>query len=287
MSNEDHVLGRTVEYPQQYDPSQLRREERSINRLKYGIYDNKLPFVGYDVWHCYEISFLTDNSCPINRVGKLIYPSHSEYIVESKSLKLYLNSFNMTKFGRDVYSCIPNVENIIQRDLSRLLECQVKFKLFEIGIHMKPYNNYFFFFPSERTEFKVFNENPSLLKVSRSNKIHELKFSSDFLRSNCKITHQPDWGDIFIYMKGYDIPEPTSLLQYIVSFRNENHFHEEVVEMIYKRLWDIFIPEELMVGAIYTRRGGIDICPCRATNEHLFDQNLIDIKILTDKLPRQ
>jgi 7-cyano-7-deazaguanine reductase len=283
----DHVLGRTVEYPQQYDPKQLRREERSINRLKYDIHDDNLPFGGFDVWHCYEISFLTNNSCPINKVGKIVYPCESKYIVESKSLKLYLNSFNMTKFGPNIDIAIKTVEDIVKLDLSQFLGCDVKFKLFDTNITGKPYSSFPYYFPSERTEFTVFNEDPSLLQIYEKDSVHELRFNSDFLRSNCKITHQPDWGDIFIHIRGRSVPDTTSLLKYIVSFRNENHFHEEVVEMIYKRLWDIFTPQELMVGAIYTRRGGIDICPCRSTHHHLLDKIMINPYVLPDKLIRQ
>jgi 7-cyano-7-deazaguanine reductase len=107
------------------------------------------------------------------------------------------------------------------------------------------------------------------------------------LRSNCKITHQPDWGSAFIFLEGSVQPTPESLLQYLVSLRHEDHFHEEVCELIYKRLWDSFSPSALMVACLYTRRGGLDICPVRASHTHLLPAALTDINTLSSKLLRQ
>jgi 7-cyano-7-deazaguanine reductase len=101
------------------------------------------------------------------------------------------------------------------------------------------------------------------------------------------VTHQPDWGSAFVHIEGKTLPEPTGLLEYIVSFRNENHFHEEICEMLYKRLWDRFQPEKLMVTCIYTRRGGIDICPSRASHPELLPANLTSSEKLSSKLLRQ
>jgi 7-cyano-7-deazaguanine reductase len=95
------------------------------------------------------------------------------------------------------------------------------------------------------------------------------------LKSNCKVTGQPDWGNIFIAYKAAHTIEPSSLLKYLISFRGENHFHEEIVETVYKRLYDLLAPEELTVVAFYTRRGGIDINPCRTT----------DLKLIPSEFP--
>jgi len=133
--------------------------------------------------------------------------------------------------------------------------------------------------------FEDYNENPRLLRTEAVQS--EEYVSTDFLRSNCKITNQADWGTLFLYYKGSKRLDLTSFCKYVVSFRSENHFHEEVVEMIYKRLWDVLIPDELMVSAIYTRRGGIDICPVRASHSELFEQNLTSASVLCGKLLRQ
>jgi len=279
----DSVLGKKVEYKKQYDPSILVREARSRNRLKYDLHDKSLPFMGYDIWHCYEVNFLTNNNCPINRIGKLKYSCSSKYIVESKSLKLYLNSFNMTQCGKTSMDAEIHIEKTIIRDLSELIQCSVEFRLFDDWNTLRPYENYPFFAPGKSLEFSKFKESPELLSFYPGG---SFIFSSDLLRSNCKVTKQQDVGDIFIYMEKVQV-ELSSLFQYIVSFRNENHFHEEVVEMIYKRLWSLGNPAKLMVGAIYTRRGGIDICPCRASHEELLDECLIDTNLLTNKLARQ
>lgn len=113
---------------------------------------------------------------------------------------------------------------------------------------------------------------------------------TDLLRSRCKITSQPDWGDLYLYMRGNRRPSVDSLLRYIVSFRDENHFHEEVVEMIYHTLWTRFAPEELLVMAFYTRRGGIDINPARASHADLltrFCPHITAFERIAVKTPRQ
>lgn len=281
------LLGQKIEYSKFYDSEQLRRELRSTNRMKYDLHDKNLPFIGYDIWHCWEISFLTNNSLPVSKVGKLKYPSSSKYIVESKSLKLYLNSFNMTMCGSTYEKAETWVKETIIKDLSELLKCKVELEFFDGTDDKKPYYQFPYYTPNDSLKFTQFKESPEVLEFYSRDSHCEFIFNSDLLRSNCPITKQPDWGDIFIYMFGKKIPDLNPLFQYIVSFRSENHFHEEVVEMIYKRLWDLATPERLMVGAIYTRRGGIDICPCRASHEELLDKNLININFLTDKLARQ
>jgi 7-cyano-7-deazaguanine reductase len=139
---------------------------------------------------------------------------------------------------------------------------------------------------AEVINFNDFTEEPELLLSSKS-EFNEIKVSTHLLRSNCKITHQPDWGSVFIYIKGEKLPTHESLLKYLVSIRNENHFHEEICEMIYYRLWTFFSPDKLMVTCIYTRRGGIDICPIRVSEQNLLPKYLSDCKQLSDKLLRQ
>jgi len=127
----------------------------------------------------------------------------------------------------------------------------------------------------EQIEFSHFLESPDLLKAELTDTVHEYAFRSDLLRSNCRVTNQPDWGDLFVRMRTKSVVDLSTIVAYLVSFRKENHFHEEVVEMIYKRFWDIFEPEELMVAAMYTRRGGIDINPVRASHAALLDEAFV------------
>lgn len=286
------ALGKSVSSPKKYDASLLFRIPRSENRINYGIAASNLPFVGYDVWNCYELSFLTNNGMPVSRVLKMIYSSDSEYLVESKSLKIYLNAFNMDSFGSSIQDAEKNVIQIISRDLIQLLETDVKVVLHNAQTSVRQafpkfaHQNLTDFIPlniQESIIFRHFKETPSLLKSKITNEIHKYRFYSDLLRSNCRVTNQPDWGDLYLEMSTKHDIEMTSIMEYLVSFRMENHFHEEVVEMIYKRFYDIFKPEKLMVAAMYTRRGGIDINPIRVSHIDLLDEVLISKELRVEK----
>ena len=289
-------LGKKSATPEKYDASLLFRIPRSENRLRYGIEDDKLPFVGVDVWNCYEVSFLTANGLPVSRMMKLIYSCESEYLVESKSLKLYLNSFNMERFAKVISEAEKCVLETIQRDLSALLETKVTAILFddrsEEQIAFSDLKNsrlVDLIMPEklESMEFAHFLETPALLKGNLTDQIYEYAFRTDLLRSNCRVTNQPDWGDLFVRISTHFEIDLSSVVAYLVSFRKENHFHEEVVEMIYKRLNDIFNPEKLMVAAMYTRRGGIDINPVRVSHSELIDEAFLSTTRRLGKTMRQ
>lgn len=288
---EGKYLGQRVEYPQQYSPEYLVAVPRSLNREIYGLDNSNLPFVGVDVWHAWELSFLTEKGLPVAGVIKLIYPADSPSIVESKSFKLYLNGFNMSRFGSTREEGITIVKDLIKKDLSSVLETSVIVTFFpayasEGGADFADWQLLEELPEIETTEFVAYTETPALFQTSSGNE-KELRVASHLLRSNCKITHQPDWGSAFIYIKGNMLPDKLSLLKYLVSIRNENHFHEEICEMIYKRLVDTFAPEDLMVTTIYTRRGGIDICPVRASKASLLPLTLTSADQLSKKLIRQ
>jgi 7-cyano-7-deazaguanine reductase len=292
---QDSLLGRKASTPEKYDASLLFRIPRSENRERYGIDNAHLPFIGYDVWNCYEVSFLTDNGLPVSRVMKLIYSSDSKYLVESKSLKLYLNSFNMARFGKTITESEKQVHNLISKDMNSLLETDVQVLLFTNNSIAKPAfssvtSDLSDLIPIKKREsivFSRFNESPDLLCSRLTDTIHEYEFRTDLLRSNCPVTYQPDWGDLFVKISTNHEIELSSFIEYLVSFRKENHFHEEVVEMIYKRFWDIFKPVKLMVAAMYTRRGGIDINPIRASETALIDEILISKTYRVEKTLRQ
>lgn len=292
----DALLGKKVATAEKYDPSLLFRIPRSENRVHYGLHDENLPFVGFDVWNCYEVSFLTDNGLPVSRVMKLVYAADSLFLVESKSLKLYLNSFNMDRCGKTIALAEERVGVTVSQDLSNLLEAQVYVSLFDTKCEVRRA------FPTfvnvdlaalvplkvqESIHFTRFTEAPDLIRCEKTEALHSYLFRTDLLRSNCRVTHQPDWGDLFVEMTAHRDIDLSSIMEYLISFRKENHFHEEVVEMIYKRFWDIFEPETLMVAAMYTRRGGIDINPIRASHAELIDETLVSTKLMVEKTQRQ
>lgn len=302
MAEIDMHLGKVSQYESKYNPELLVRESRDTNRKAHNVDID--AFVGYDVWNMYEISFLTDNGLPVVGFGKLVYSAYSPYIVESKSLKLYLFSYNMEKLGATINEAIDTVTQQVIIDLSALLETVVEFKFFHANvIYNPPYRTFTFdgkgqilcsfdqidsIFGLEDIVFTDFVENPNLLKIGEYNETEMwTAFTSSMLRSNCKITHQPDWGDVYVYYRGHLHLDRKSFIQYIVSFRNENHFHEEVVEMIYMALLNILDPIELMVAAHYTRRGGIDINPIRASHARLLDKGMIDVNVVVEKTARQ
>jgi len=290
----DSLLGKEVSTPNKYDASLLFRIPRAENRMKYDIDNLNLPFVGVDVWNCYELSFLTKNGLPVSRVMKLIYNAESEFLVESKSLKLYLNSFNMERFETGVEDSMAKVREIISRDLSDLLKTQVSVIFFDENdkkiIPFSDISNICQYISQKKQEKIVFEhyiETPELLRSTKTAEIQHYSFHSDLLRSNCRVTNQPDWGDLFVRISTKHVLDFQSIIQYLVSFREENHFHEEVVEMIYKRFFDIFEPEELMVAAMYTRRGGIDINPIRASHKNLLDSAFLSEAARLEKTLRQ
>lgn len=285
-------LGQEVEYKDQYDKSLLVPVERVHNREKYGIIEGDLPFVGYDTWNAYEVSYQLKNGLPVSAIAKISYPCDTKSIVESKSLKLYLNSYNMTRFDMTREESLRFVEEQIAEDLTEVLGGQVECKLHTVAEDVHAFDESEFIdieslVQGEEIVFDQYNESADILKLQKDCTVREVKIKTSLLRSNCRITNQPDWGDAFIVIESSKIPTMESLLQYIVSFRKESHFHEECAEMIYKRLWDLCEPEALMVTCLYTRRGGLDINPARASHQYLLSQTLGDVEVHSAKTLRQ
>lgn len=284
---EESALGKTVEQPRTYSPSLLVRVPRSENRKKYNIKDDFLPFTGIDVWNCYEVSFLYPNGFPFTGVAKLSYPCSTLFHVESKSLKLYLNSFNMHTVENSL-----TFESIVTKDISTLLDHSVSFATFtyDTSTPLHPKHAYVnldhFLLDPIDTTFTVYKEDPSLLKTSPAPS-RFYRWKTSILRSNCKVTHQPDFGDLYIQYKSNMYIDPTSFLKYIISFREEWHFHEEVIEMIYKRINDLIHPTKLLVMGFYTRRGGIDINPIRASDSVLIPTLFVAHRSRVSKTFRQ
>ena len=294
------LLGKKVSGSETYDPSILVAVPRYENREQYNIDPNSLPFVGYDIWHGYEFSTMTTTGIPVTRVIKLKYDCSSEYIVESKSLKLYLNSYNMDRYGDTVKECLDICKNQIERDLSKLLKTEVVLNFFDsdcspVFESFESFKNLVDFVDEDTYQTDTFKETPSLLKLDAatdSYKSYFLKF--DALRSRCRITSQPDWGDILISYTSKKHIDEESLMKYLTSFRGENHFHEEITECCYKRLYDLLDIEHdrntaLFVSALYTRRGGIDINPVRASNTAMLELagNLGNVDVFTRSTLKQ
>jgi 7-cyano-7-deazaguanine reductase len=288
---EGKVLGKQVSHPKEYAPEILVAVPRYLNREQYGINENDLPFTGVDAWHAYELGFLTENGLPVAGVLKLVYDCNSEFLVESKSLKLYLNSFNMGRYGNSKQEGIVFVTGTIKRDLSYLLNTEVGVEFHE-NYHQDTFDFEGYTLLEglrgvDTINFASYKEDETLLMGEKLDGEEEIKVSSHLLRSNCKITQQPDWGSVFIHIKSNYKIDQLSLLAYLVSVRDENHFHEEICEMLIKRLMDKFSPESLMVACLYTRRGGIDICPVRANKSELLPQYITQEKVLSTQVFRQ
>jgi len=265
--------------PDEVDASLLVPVPRKLNRIDYGIDDEDLPFYGFDTWNAYEVSFLLSNGYPVSGVLKIVYDSNSPNIVESKSMKLYLNSYNMAKieaaYERDA---IWQVEEQIEKDLSAAVGgiVEVSFRRYNREPLRKPFHYDFIELESivkvEDMTFEHYNEDASILQYEPQSGYLPYRVTTNALRSNCRVTNQPDWGDVYIAIHGDRAPTPDSLLKYIISMRRENHFHEEICECIYKRLYDALPDHEIFVSCLYTRRGGLDINPARASAEEmLFD----------------
>ena len=293
-------LGKSSQYKSTYDPSLLVREPRTNNRKHLNIEDDSLPFFGCDVWNGFEVSALSDSGLPAVFVAKVVYPCDSKYIVESKSMKLYWNSFNMEKLGKDVCEVFSNIKERASIDLSELLETDVKIQLFnpidlEYGCDDFLYDHSSYECLEDKfntLDINVYSETPELLKDNVTSSEYweadqSLKVFSRLLKSNCRVTSQPDWGDVYIYMKGQTVPTHDSLMKYIISFRDECHFHEEICETIYSRLWDRYNPAELSVACLYVRRGGWDINPQRCSHEYLIEKKMWNELVPWSKTGRQ
>ena len=279
------------------DENLLVRIPRSLNRENDKIKNEDLPFFGWDVWHAFEFSFLLSNSYPVTGLLKIIYPCESHYIMESKSLKLFLNSFNFVKFDGNHQTARKRATNKVIEILSNFLNTEVYASFHEKSTQEQ--NNIFSDYVPledsidlEKENFDIFKQDTSLLQTERCLEPNGFKVSSRSLRSNCRVTNQPDWGDIFIKIVGSRAPSKLSLLKYIISMRQENHFHEEICEHVFKTLSDLLPRCKLLVACLYTRRGGIDINPIRINhksflNEDSFLNSLLDLKIPFSKTFRQ
>lgn len=269
MSYENHqalsglTLGKTTAYRDIYDASLLQCVPRSLNRDPLGLTADALPFVGGDIWTLYELSWLNARGLPQVAVGHVELDYASLNLVESKSFKLYLNSFNQTRFDS-----WDDVQRTLERDLSACAQGKVTVALYRLNeLEGQPVAHFHgTCIDDQDIEIDSYEFSTDYLQNAAGDKVVEETLVSHLLKSNCLITHQPDWGSVQIQYRGPKI-DREKLLRYLVSFRHHNEFHEQCVERIFNDIQRFCQPEKLSVYARYTRRGGLDINPWRTNTD--------------------
>jgi 7-cyano-7-deazaguanine reductase len=260
MTRSTIPLGREVAYPQHYDPELLFPIARTQARAELGIASDALPFIGRDRWHAYELSWLDARGKPQTAMATFTVPAESPELIESKSLKLYLNSLNASRFD-----AAETVRETIAADLSRTAgaEVMVAFGVPDIG-------------DAATDAICIDDQHIAIDDYGPPNAAHlaladdtivEEHLCSALLKSNCPVTGQPDWASLHLHYRGPRI-DRAGLLRYLVSFRDHAEFHEQCVERVFVDILRFCGPQTLSVEARYTRRGGLDINPWRATPGH-------------------
>ena len=258
-------LGQQTKYAEKYDRTLLQPVPRHLNRDMLNITTTQPFTIGADIWTAYEISWLNPKGVPQVAIADVSIDFRSENLIESKSFKLYLNSFNQTRFAN-----FNEVQQILQQDLQDCAKGELKVRLNSLTDYTQQ--------PIAALdgdcidgldiEIEDYAFNAELLKDCTNDRIVEEALVSHLLKSNCLITQQPDWGSLQIHYVGKQINRE-QLLRYIISFRKHNEFHEQCVERIFCDLMHFAAPEKLTVYARYTRRGGLDINPYRSNFEPL------------------
>jgi 7-cyano-7-deazaguanine reductase len=250
-------LGRNVDYPRHYDPGLLFPFARSVGRDAIGIAsDAVLPFTGIDRWHAYELSWLDARGKPVAATATFAVPADSPNLIESKSLKLYLNSFNSSRFDN-----ADAVRARIAADLSATAGASV-----DVAFGLPPMREEADSISLDAQEIAIDDYGPPNAAHLRNagEDLVEERVHSALLKSNCPVTGQPDWAEVHIAYTGPRI-DHAGLLRYLVSFRDHAEFHEQCVERIFVDVLARCAPRSLSVEARYTRRGGLDINPWRGT----------------------
>ena len=260
-------LGRASAYADRYDPSLLFPIPRATQREAMGLRGDALPFFGADLWTAFELSWLNARGRPQVAIAHITVPCETPHIIESKSFKLYLNSFN-----HSVFADAEAVRERLRLDLAeaawrgsgrsggigvRLVmpEAFAREKVQELeGLDLDRLD----------IECTHYQPAPGLLSCDATQPAVEETLCSRLLKSNCLVTGQPDWGSVQIHYSGAPIDQ-AGLLGYIVSFRNHNEFHEPCVERMFRDIMERCRPHKLAVHARYTRRGGLDINPFRTS----------------------
>ena len=269
---EESLLGQAVAYRDTYAPELLFPIERQLKRDELGIVAGALPFVGEDLWNAYEISWLDTRGKPVVALGEFRVPAASPRLIESKSFKFYLNAFNQQRMAS-----VDEVQSRIAADLSAAAGA-------EVGVVLMPLATR----PQRRSAYPqgdcldaldiaidTYQPAPELLHATGA-EVEEMLYSH-LLKSNCLVTGQPDWGMLVVRYRGPAI-DREGLLRYVVSFRAHNEFHEQCVERVFCDIMARCRPHELAVWARYTRRGGLDINPFRASHAGLRPDEAMEVR---------
>ncbi|MDO9402650.1 MAG: NADPH-dependent 7-cyano-7-deazaguanine reductase QueF [Polaromonas sp.] len=266
---EDSSLGKSAAYTDQYDASLLFPIPRAAKRAAIGITGTPV-FFGADMWTAFELSWLNLRGKPQVALAHITVPCESPNIVESKSLKLYLNSFNNTRFAD-----ARDVRERIRADLNAVVGAGIGIKTLGPELFDREPVHELDGLNLDRLDVEClhFTPEPELLFAEFDEPPVDETLTSNLLRSNCPVTGQPDWGSVQISYSGPQINQE-GLLQYLVSYRNHNGFHEHCVEQIFMDLWLRCRPVKLSVHARYTRRGGLDINPFRTSYPQALPPNI-------------
>ena len=269
---EHSQLGKAASYIDQYDASLLFPIARALKRAEIGI-TGVLPFVGADMWSAFELSWLNQRGKPQVALAHFTVPCETPNIIESKSFKLYLNSFNNTRFA-DVEAVRSRLRSDLSEAVWRPATPQVDasappsigVRILQSDLFDREPVHELDGLSLDRLDVQCdrYTPAPDLLKVEQGEAPVSEVLVSNLLKSNCLVTGQPDWGSVQISYSGAQIVQE-SLLQYLVSYRNHNEFHEQCVERIFMDIWTRCKPTRLAVYARYTRRGGLDINPFRSS----------------------
>ncbi|MCC2595289.1 NADPH-dependent 7-cyano-7-deazaguanine reductase QueF [Pusillimonas sp. MFBS29] len=251
-------LGHETIYPDTYDAGLLFPVARASNRAALAI---PATWYGDDIWNAYELSWLTPKGKPVVALARFVFPHFSPNLVESKSFKLYLNSFSEERFEH-----AEAVSQILKTDLGRAAGADVGVELQPLGpqsiVQHAPMEG--INIDDADIAISTYEPSPGLLQCLPSATVVTETLVSDLLKSNCPVTGQPDWGSVQVRYTGPQI-DRDALLRYVVSLRRHTEFHEHCVEKMYCDIWQACQPETLTVYARYTRRGGLDINPWRSS----------------------
>jgi len=272
---QDSQLGKASAYANQYAPELLYPIPRSAKRLELGLTDT-LPFLGADMWTAFELSWLGPRGKPQLALAHITVPCESSHIIESKSLKLYLNSFNNTVFA-DAAAVLTRLRADLTEAAWRgaVVQSSVGVRLLVPELFDREPVQELDGLSLDRldVECRQYTPAPDLLRTLADEPPVTEVLTSRLLKSNCLVTGQPDWGSVQISYSGAPIDQE-GLLQYLVSFRNHHEFHEQCVERIFMDIWQRCQPYKLAVYARYTRRGGLDINPFRTSYARALPPNV-------------
>lgn len=297
-------------FTDKFDASLLNPMPRDIARKGHGIRGDE--FKGFDLWTCHEATFLLDNGLPVAGTLRFVYPSSSEFMVESKSAKLYLNSFDMCRMGPTYATAIENYENQVKTDLQKTLKTEVKVKFFSAGAYanatplklLEDHKNLIsegtwdsvYAFPGAITTehlqgmtFDDYKSERNHIEAIETGGIQKHAYFTNTLRSRCRHTKQKDTGLAAISYSSTKLISAPSILKQIISLREVNEFHEFCAEKLFVEInKHLNSNDHLNVTLLYSRRGSLDINPIRYKGHIPFSvQRAFDVGYLIEKAQGQ